>query len=484
MKWTLERQIPVAFGSALVLLIALSFLSYLSVSNLLETSRVVRHTRDVISELDNALSDLKDAETGQRGFLITGEEGFLEPYNKANPLIEQRLQRLRKLTEDNPFRRQELTEVDKLITARLVALRRVIELRRQQPTNFVAPLELMNYGKTLMDELRRVIGQMKEEENHLLGEREQRVNTAAERTLLVLPLGSLLAVAVTALAYFTIRRELGRRRKTETQMQSLNRELERSNRELQDFAFVASHDLQEPLRKIQAFGDLLKAQYGDALGAEGADFVGRMQNASRRMHTLINDLLTFSRVTTKGQPFVPVDLDNVAREVLSDLETRIRQTSGQVEIDHLPLIEADATQMRQLLQNLIGNALKFHRPDAPPTIKVEGQIIKATESPTDPILATDHCQITVADNGIGFDEKYLDRIFTPFQRLHGRGEYEGTGMGLAVCRKIVERHGGNITARSKPGQGTTFHVMLPLTHQVANEPARVTPVISNGAQIG
>ena len=279
-----------------------------------------------------------------------------------------------------------------------------------------------------------------------------------------------LAAANTGLA-----EEIRQRIQIEKELQTLNQELERSNRELQDFAFVASHDLQEPLRKIQAFGDLLKNDFADALGSEGRDFVERMQHAARRMNTLIQDLLTFSRVTTKAQPFMPVDLTGVAREVISDLETRIKQTGGQVEIGQLPEIEADPLQMRQLLQNLIANALKFHRPDAAPVVKLDSYRLTSGHGNNNhnghdgqarvQLDESNHFyQITVADNGIGFEEKYLDRIFTPFQRLHTRGEYEGTGMGLAVCRKIVERHGGTITAKSQPGVGTTFLITLPVTH--------------------
>jgi PAS domain S-box-containing protein len=228
------------------------------------------------------------------------------------------------------------------------------------------------------------------------------------------------------------------------------RELARSNAELEQFAYVASHDLQEPLRKIQAFGDRLKTHYEDALDELGGDYLERVQNAARRMQALINDLLTFSRVTTRAQPFVPVNLTEVAREVVSDLEARIERTSGRVEVSELPAIDADPTQKRQLFQNLIDNALKFHRPGAAPVVKVHGKLLDG------------HCQIIVEDNGIGFDEKYLDRIFTIFQRLHGRFDYDGTGIGLAVCRKIAERHGGNITAQSTPGKGSTFLVTLPV----------------------
>jgi PAS domain S-box-containing protein len=227
-------------------------------------------------------------------------------------------------------------------------------------------------------------------------------------------------------------------------------ELTRSNAELEQFAYVASHDLQEPLRKIQAFGDRLKTHYEDTLDDRGRDYLQRMQNAAKRLQALINDLLTFSRVTTRAQSFVPVNLTQVAQDVVSDLEVHIERTGGHVEVGELPIVDADPTQKRQLLQNLIENGLKFHRPEEPPIVKVSGKILG------------DRYQIMVEDNGIGFDEKYLDRVFTIFQRLYGRLEYDGTGVGLAVCRKIAERHGGNITAQSTPGKGSTFLVTLPV----------------------
>jgi PAS domain S-box-containing protein len=242
--------------------------------------------------------------------------------------------------------------------------------------------------------------------------------------------------------------------------------LSRSNRELQDFASVASHDLQEPLRKIQAFGDRLKHKCQGQLSEDGHDYLDRMLNAALRMQTLINDLLTFSRVTTKAQPFCKVDLAVVAREVVSDLEVRIEQSGGSVEVSDLPVIDADPLQMRQLFQNLIANALKFRKPDAAPVVKISSQSNSTpAEGATWSLANTDNWQISVADNGIGFDEKYLDRIFTVFQRLHGRTAYEGTGVGLAVCRRIAERHNGSITARSQPGRGATFIVKLPATQR-------------------
>jgi PAS domain S-box-containing protein len=232
-------------------------------------------------------------------------------------------------------------------------------------------------------------------------------------------------------------------------------ELSRSNDELEQFAFVASHDLQEPLRKIQAFGDRLKTKCQGLLPPETLDYLDRMQGASARMRTLIDDLLTFSRVLRNSQPFAPVDLAQVAREALGDLEVRIERSGGRVEVGELPCIEADATQMRQLLLNLIGNALKFQPPGGHPVVKVSARTFTS-------IAGEQYCELTVQDNGIGFDEQYSEKIFAVFQRLHGRGEYEGTGVGLAICRRITDRHQGSITAKSQLGKGATFTIRLPV----------------------
>lgn len=246
----------------------------------------------------------------------------------------------------------------------------------------------------------------------------------------------------------------------EEQLRIHTAELERSNRELQDFAYVASHDLQEPLRKISSFADLLRREYGDVLDDEGRHYLDRMQQAAIRMSNLIRDLLTFSRVTTKTQPFEQVDLNEVLVDVLSDLDVRLKETAGRVDAETLPTIEADPVQMRQLFQNLIGNALKFHRPNVPPVVRIRS----VQEKSATPFASAeqDFCRLSIQDNGIGFDEKYLDRVFAPFQRLHTGARYEGTGIGLAICRRIVERHGGEITARSTPGEGTTFILTLPV----------------------
>ncbi len=269
-------------------------------------------------------------------------------------------------------------------------------------------------------------------------------------------------------------RDISYRKKAKEELIKFNERLEQSNMELEQFAYVASHDLQEPLRKITVFGDRLVSKYYESLGEQGRDYLKRMKSASTRMHTLINDLLTFSRVTTKAQPFTNVDLNIVIEEVLSDLEVRIDEIKGRVDIGDLETISADPLQMRQLFQNLISNALKFHKIDEPPVIKIHGKLINQNEDAEE----NGFYRLTIEDNGIGFNEKHADRIFGVFQRLHNRNEYQGTGIGLSVCKRIVERHSGNIRTSSSEGHGTKFIITLPVKQTISeleHETQRFSP---------
>jgi signal transduction histidine kinase len=200
--------------------------------------------------------------------------------------------------------------------------------------------------------------------------------------------------------------------------------------------------------------------FKDELGEKGIDYIGRMKNAAQRMSNLINDLLEFSRITTRGKDFDDTNLNDVVTDILSDLEIAIGESNTQVDVEDLPVIQADKSQMQQLFLNLLSNAVKFRRPDVSPHIKISYQ--------HEDIFSEDHNAnlsfqvITIEDNGIGFSQDYADKIFVPFQRLHGRSQYKGTGIGLSVCRRIVERHGGTITAQSKDGEGATFIIKLPV----------------------
>lgn len=257
------------------------------------------------------------------------------------------------------------------------------------------------------------------------------------------------------------------RKQIEERLRQQAQELARSNAELEQFAHIASHDLQEPLRKVQAFSDRLRTRCTAKLDAQELEYLERMHNATGRMQTLIRDLLTFSRVGSNTKPFQPIDLSVLVKEVLSDLETLVIHFNASVYYPDLPVIEADYTQMRQLFQNLIGNALKFHKPETSPIIHIEASLNHSPASSSQVPLWT----ITIRDNGIGFEQRYADRIFGLFQRLHGRNEYEGTGIGLSICQKVMDRHHGNISVSSVPGQGTSFFLTLPASQPRLSSPS-------------
>ncbi len=267
--------------------------------------------------------------------------------------------------------------------------------------------------------------------------------------------------------YRQLAEDLDKRVQQRTQtLQERNLDLQRSNQNLEQFAYVASHDLQEPLRKIQSFSGILKAQYGNELGEYGNDILNRLSSGGARMSLLINDLLSFSRIATHRVPAMPVPLARVVGEALDNLSVALAETTGQVHYETLPTVQGDASQLVQLFQNLLANALKFHRAGVPPLVTLRFSEVPAAQMPPSvkpawPAPAYYHIEVT--DHGIGFDERYAGRIFQVFQRLHGKGQFAGTGIGLAICEKVVINHGGAIAAHSQPSEGATFSVYLPVT---------------------
>ena len=464
-----------------------------------EDHRWLSRTKEVIAEAGHTHRLLLEAHNDMRGFVITGDPAFAQAYEEAVRFLPQKIAALQALVRD-PGQRLRITRIADHATALLGFLGEINGfMLAGKPEQAVAAIKALS-GHERMTDLRQEMGTFLRRHHELDRARDRAAEERWRRedwwlgtgavASLVLGLGltyafsrgisqrlnamvqnaQRLADGEAPLPVLGGEDELGRVDQAFHAMAATLRrrtaDLNASNRELQDFAAVASHDLQEPLRKIEAFGSRLKTKYDQALDEPGRDYLARMLAATVRMRRLINDLLSFSRVTTKARAFVTVDLAEVAQEVVSDLEGRIFDTGGRVEVGALPTIEAEPLQMRQLLQNLIGNGLKFHRQGEPPVVRIEGRLLDTSDPHAEgPAPGPRRCEIQVQDNGIGFEEVYSKRIFELFQRLHGRDEYEGTGMGLAICRKIVTRHGGTISAHSAPGQGATFIVTLAVTQE-------------------
>ena len=472
----------VAFVASLVLLVIIGVASYRSVSTLIENNEQVIHTQEVLERLQDIQLSLIQVETDARGFLLTGDDVYREAYERDLREIPIKIAATKEKTVDNASHQRKFLVLEQAVNSRLELLQEYVA-RKQVLGATVIPTGQGAEGKRRMDAVKNALTEIAEDERTLLASRLEQSRASTSQLLITMGLSFLAALTLICVVFYLALRDIKAREVKEAilkesrdmlerrvaertvELADANLELERSNRELQDFAFVASHDLQEPLRKIQAFGDRLRTTQASNFDDQGRDYLDRMHGAAGRMHTLINDLLTFSRVTTKAQPFERIDLNKIASDVLNDLETTIEQAGGRVEISELPAIDADPLQMRQLFQNLIANALKFQKPDSEPVVRIDARTVKKNTSDTDSSASNEFVEISFADNGIGFDEKYLDRIFTPFQRLHGRNEYEGTGIGLAVCRKIVERHGGSLTARSAAGEGATFIATLPVIQE-------------------
>jgi light-regulated signal transduction histidine kinase (bacteriophytochrome) len=243
-------------------------------------------------------------------------------------------------------------------------------------------------------------------------------------------------------------RDITQRKQAESKLQKTAQDLTRSNLDLEQFAYVASHDLQEPLRAVAGGVQVLKKRYQGQLDSRADELIAHTVDGVSRMQTLIDDLLSYSRVGTRGKEFEPIDLNNILKQALANLESPIHEAGAVISHDHLPILQADAAQMTQLFQNFIGNAIKF-RGEEPPAIHLAAR------------REDDHWLFSVKDNGIGINTEYFERIFVIFQRLHTRAEYPGTGIGLAICKKIVERHGGRIFVESEPGRGSTFSFTIP-----------------------
>ncbi len=449
--------IRAVFFAGIFLLASISYFTYTKNKELIIQSENVNHTNIVkLSVLQN-LTNLTDAETGYRGFLLTKDSVFLEPYLNALKKIPITLNKIDSLTSNN--KNQNIVyDTLKLISNKRIALIKSFEKNYEN----ISQNQILINGKKEMDALRATTNRMIIEEDRLLKLRTESLTKALSITPLITILLSILAMAVLSFPYFKILYDLKKSKDLQEQLAMSEKVLINSNTELMQFAFVASHDLQEPLRKIQTFISRI-AETETTISAKGLDYFGRIDKSAKKMQQLILDILSYSRLNNQVQKTENLDLNNVAYAAKYQLEDVIQQKNATLHINHLPSVHVIKYQMEQVFTNLIGNALKFTKLNEAPVITITANI-KTSDQINHPLKHQEqsyHC-ISVSDNGIGFDEEHGEKIFNIFNRLHAKEAYEGNGIGLSIVKKIVEAHGGFIIAKSAVNEGATFEIYLPL----------------------
>ncbi|MCF6402130.1 ATP-binding protein [Chitinophaga filiformis] len=457
-----QKKIRLGFFIAFTVIIVASICSFLVTKNLLDNARWLNHTIEISKSLEVITKQLKDAESAIRGYSITRDTAFLRPTMQQRSIkIEEEYMMLRRITADNQQQQLHLDTLKKLLDKKYQQLI-AGEAKLTSPQKDTSAVW---EGEKSMERIDRKVQDMLNIENTKLQQKSRLQSFFSAIWIPVIFISSLMAILIGIYSYVTLTREFRLQLHIESRLKSYQHDLQqnikllnKSNEELEQFAYVASHDLQEPLRKISTFSDRLQTKYGDQLPSDATDLIHRMVGAVGRMRILINDLLLFSRAgRITPENIVKVDMTQLIQEVISDLEVSLQEKRAVVNIASIPVIEGTPTSFHQLFQNIIANAIKFAHPERQLVINIRAE------------QENNECKIFIEDNGIGFDPAYAERIFLLFQRLHGMSEYSGTGIGLAICKKIVDSHHGHITALGTPGRGATFIITLPLTQTLYNE---------------
>jgi PAS domain S-box-containing protein len=570
-----NRKVQLAFGSAILALLIVGAMSFRGIAVSTESDRWVRHTHEVLEDLQSSLSTMLDIESSYRGFVITGDEQFFKSFGASRVRSQQEETILRNLTEDNPEQQQQISTLHRLADQKIQYAETVMGLRRTKGLEAASYSMRTGEGQQIMNEYREAIRKMQDEELRLLVLRDADAKRRLGQTKAVLILGSVLGLLIATAAGWSVQRDssgrsvaeealreagerfrtlannisqlvwmadekgdifwynqrwfdytgttlkemagsgwqrvydpdhvqqvvakiskgfqsgevwedtfplrdrdgnyrwflsqavpirdpegnvsrwfgtntdITERKQSEEHLVKTVRELKRSNDELQQFAYVASHDLQEPLRMVASYTQLLAKRYKGRLDSDADEFIAYAVDGSNRMQTLIQDLLTYSRAGTNGQVLDKISSENALEAALTNLRATIEESGAVVTHDSLPAITTAGTQLTQVFQNLIGNAIKYRSAEVP-TVHVSAAKNGGNE-----------WIFSLRDNGMGIDPQYFERIFVIFQRLHGQKEFQGTGIGLAICKKILERLGGRIWVESQPEKGSTFFFTLP-----------------------
>ncbi len=456
----------------LVLIVIGSGISYWTSGRIEYYSNALMHAENVMHRTDELYGNILERESNIRGYALTGNEQFLTNYRQSITNADFLLSHLRELTKDNKQQQQNIEELKGLLDSRVRSF--------EETTAYIAANgnleglltdEVVSKALTAYQMIRAAVNKINEEENRLFLERNQSLINNINALPFIVGLISVFSISMGLVTFFSVyqynkTQQVANKEISlfQTKLKDQIKLLDDSNKELEQFAYVASHDLQEPLRKITAFSDLLIEQFGTSLDEDGQLYLDRITVAANRMRRLITDLLEYSRAgREESEEAGPQDLGKIAESVLDDLEIAIKARESKITIEQLPVVMGRETEFRQIFQNLISNALKFAKPDITPEITISSKDASKDIIGQFPQIDQEqrYYMIQVADNGIGFKEEYAEKIFSIFQRLHGKNVFEGTGIGLSITKKIIDKNGGVIFASSKPDQGATFTILLP-----------------------
>jgi signal transduction histidine kinase len=446
-----ELLTKLSFLLALVVLAAISFVTYNSTTHFVESSRLVDHTHVVIKQMNQVLSEVKDAETAQRGYLITTDSSFLQPYDDVVTRLPGELTLLKDLTRDNPAQQQSLLLLEDMIEQKMRIMRLGIDTltARKNMANEEVMALVAGEGKQTMEQIRAQIERMIATEETLLVERGEGVEASARLSKQWILVGNLIAGVLLLSAFAVILREIEQRKRAQRSIEKSAAQLELTNKELESFSYSVSHDLRSPLRAIDGYSRIFEEDFADRLDEEGLRLLSVIRASSKKMGQLIDDLLSFSRMGRKPVDATVVDMEALVNDVWFEVSSGDEHKNLHLKKGSLPGVWGDRALLRQVLVNLLSNAIKYssNRPEQLIEISAEDKQHEVVYS--------------IRDNGVGFDMRFYNKLFGVFQRLHTEKEFPGTGVGLAIAQRVIVRHGGRIWAESKLDEYTIFNFSLP-----------------------
>lgn len=451
-------RIKITFLIAAVLLLSLSIFSYVRINNLMKSSAWVNHTATVKLDLETYFSCIKDIESSMRGYLLSKDSLYISEFNAAVCRSNVKLLQIRNTTTDNYSQRENLKILEEIAGTRIANMKDLLQIGDFQK---IPKQKRMKYraNRAL---LRHQIDKMIDGEDQLLRIRKKTLIEESAVTPFFAAFLMICSIIVLIVSYNIIYRELKISNVLRADLEDKNESLEKMNTELESFTYISSHDLQEPLRKIQTFLSRIRDQENDSLSDTGRNYMQRAQESANRMQNLIRDLLAYSRLSVEIFPVENANLSMLVDEIRNDFEEEIHRKNVIIEVVGDPNVKVIVSQFRQLAINLISNSIKFSAAEKTPHITITNESIKGSAVNVAEISPDQlYSKITFSDNGIGFEPQYSDRIFKVFQRLHIDQQFAGTGIGLAIVKKIIDNHNGFITGDGEVGNGAVFTIYIP-----------------------